>query len=768
MYGNAKYDYLGYEEKNTSLTPRFLTKDDIRYIIERLPDIDASTTRASQVVTDGIKKNLEEMLENVKLVPTQEAIDRFVEIMRLQHGLCLVVVGDSIGSNAGAGLSAIITQLTLNTFHRAGFSETVTALRKLENLIHAKTERIDEACIVVFQKRGITFEEALKLTGDYVGCIVSDFIRDYDILKYQDVANNAAANEWLWENHLVQIKGVEANREPVNVFRLYLKTEMMCRHRVTVRKIADVIRSYNNKFDEPLFFVTHGSHLDGVIDIIVSVRGIENVTKNRNVLECAIFEKSVYPFFPSLHVKGIPGIRVWTPVRTKVTALITAEKKLSNLPVWYRHLEDVGIKVEESDDLYLLYLDKLTEVRTGLNYENVKIFFEYIRETYGDLEILHHFEGKRVLIVRCKESPVKYVNGLVKAAAKEHKKEIKAERKLVGIMRAGEENIGRIITMSTDFPRPTTVLRSEYIYVVTQNVTKKLEHTITLFNSLMASPVVDRRYSYSNNMHVMAETLGIEVATASQHYELFEIITGSDAYINPSINVLIIDTIMSRGKPAGATFTGIARHPTNALAASTLERAGSIFTRKSVIGEKKNIRENVSSAICVGLRAPVGTGSVMVVKEIREKGVKRWAVDDEIPTAFMYDENYRPVKQERIEDESNERYEMHSRLDDDGVSNTGIVDVSDRNNIDAKRFSLVDRLVEIVKLNKTEAGIRFVIKDVRSFTVVDDMKEKSIKNIERATGMLQANKVPLNSLMSFIAAASPFYAGDLPRVQRGA
>jgi hypothetical protein len=764
-----KYRHLGYLAKGEEAAPEpcGLSKEDIDAIVNFLPPIGASSKRASEVVTEGIRTNLRELLETISLVPTREAIANFVNLMVEQHGLSLVVPGDSIGTNAGSGLSAIITQLTLNTFHRAGFSETVTALKKLENLIHAKPVRADEACIVVFQKRGITFEEVLGLTKRYVGSIVSDFVRDYDIIPYSSLKNM-----WLHETFLNEVPGMQGSRLPHNVFRLYLRPEVMSQQRVTITMLVAALRSYNKN---SIFSVAHGSQLDGVIDIIVNTKNVaSNPSDNTNILECTLFEKSILPFLPSMHVKGIPGIRVWTPVRQKVMRLVSKEKKLMQMANWYQHLEDVGINVPREDSsYYFLYLDKAVEVRTGVNIENLDILFRAV-----NIQIVHYFVNKRVLIVQCPnvdippgsslkkkpETPSQIIAMYVSEAEKAYKEERKAiQRKITILSNKSGEALSRAIAIQCNIPRPDIVKSSEYVYAVTQNVTTKLEETIVLFNRLMATEHVDRRYSYSNNMHVMAEVLGIEVAVASQHYELYEIVTDSDTYINSSINVLIIDTIMSRGKPAGATFVGISRHPSNALAAATLERAGSIFTKKSIVGEKKSIRENVSSTICVGMKPPVGTGSVIVAKDITERnGEKHRVIDDEIPKAFMRDINYvPPVATYNLQDESNERYALLTTIEQEGVAvpSSGLLEVSDRNNVDNKRFNLLDRLGEIIASNKE----KIVIADIRPFEEVSPTALESKRIISKTKKILGKNEVELLSLGSYLVVLQGYYKKDYPR-----
>jgi hypothetical protein len=746
------YQYLGDDESQPP-EPRLLKTKEIDQIVNALPEINAATKKASEVMTSGIRSLLREFLEHVRMVPEKETIQLLIDFINEHHGLSLVVPGDSIGTNGASGLSAIITQLTLNTFHRAGFSETISALNKLESLINAKPVRKDEACIIVFQKRGTTFEEARLMASKYVGSVISDFISDYSIMNYETV--DFETNYWLDSNFLESYFTAGTKVTPVNVFRFSLNVINMSKHKVKVEQIAEVLSRNSEKIKtkkgQP-FFVAHGSQLDGVIDIIFHAT-VDNPKLVGNI-ECVNFEKYILPSLPKLTVKGIPNLKVWTPVKISVMKLVTTEKPLSQMESWYEHLRRAGKKVNKKDKHYFLFLDKMVEVRTGLNHVNLELLFNEL-----GIEVVHYFTEKRVLIVKCEKPPSEIVAKAVTAAQNRYKEDRKTLRRELTITNSklSREDLQTLLTIQCDIPRPKIVTTSEYVYVVTQNniAPGKSANAITLYNNVMAMSVVDRRYTYSNNMHVMAEVIGIEASLASQHYELYEIINDSGTYVNSSVIVLIIEFIMSRGKPAGATFVGISRHPSNALATATLERAKSVFTTASIIGEKKPIRENISSTVCMGLPVPVGTGSVVVGKKITlRSGVEEIMIDDEIPTAFYYDKNYVAEKSENTEEDNsqediNEFNNFFSGDSDVSLPVTGgISSITERTTVNDRSFSISKIIDNLLAYEDKSAIIVPTVFNANS--LINIRRSALMKNIKSVKKILTKNNVGLASISMFL------------------
>ena len=650
-------------ENHNAREPVPLDENEISAICLNLPPIQGANKAASDVATAGVRETLAELLQDIDI--TKDGLGIFFAKLLELYGTSLVVPGDSIGTNGASGLSAIITQLSLNTFHRAGFSETISALNKLDALIHAKVVRKDEACIVTLARRGTTFEEALTLRQKFVGSTVADFVKDYETFPFNEFGNQSYYPSRSVLDIFTKNQFDSIGKMFGRVFRIHLNTKEMAKQAVKIGDIANVLETslYNQG---TYYYVIPSPHMVGIIDILINPKTEskigptgkdktkENLTDDRDLLDCTTFEKIVYPSFKHVVVKGIPGIRVWTPVKTTVIKLIETEKPFSKFLEWNKKLSLVGKQIPEGaiPSCFFLYLDRVVEVRTGLNYENLALLFPQV-----GINIIHHFPEKRVVIVQMPQQaydhekgeyiqPSSYISKLVKVEADNYKKLRQQIREKISIeyRSLSKEQQRNMTLLQTGIRRPQLVTASEYVYVVTQNATTKLKETISLYCNLLSSSLVDKRYTYSNNMHVMAEVLGIEVALASQHYELYEIVTDSGTYVNANIITMITEFIMSRGKPYGATFVGIARHPTNATAAATLERAGTVFITTGLVGELKTIKENISSTICVGLITPVGTGAVTVGRFIEvfkdDRIEKVLMINDELPTAFRLDRRY--------------------------------------------------------------------------------------------------------------------------------
>src|SRR5207253_7877329 len=101
-----------------------------------------------------------------------------------QHFKSLIAPGTTVGNIAGEAVGSSTTQTTLNTFHTAGSSRSVSSgIEGIKELIYAKLTRKNETCTVYFKNRNLSLREVFDKRSDIVGSVVSDFILKYEILK---------------------------------------------------------------------------------------------------------------------------------------------------------------------------------------------------------------------------------------------------------------------------------------------------------------------------------------------------------------------------------------------------------------------------------------------------------------------------------------------------------------------------------------------------------------------------------------------------------
>lgn len=164
---------------------------------------------------------------------------------------------------------------------------------------------------------------------------------------------------------------------------------------------------------------------------------------------------------------------------------------------------------------------------------------------------------------------------------------------------------------------------TERVYVERTPLMKGVEFIIAdtdgiNFRETLAFPGVDKERTTCNNMHKIAETLGIEATRNFIIKALNDTIINTGSYVNPAHITLIAEFITSRGEPFGATYTGVARQPVGHLSLATLERAGNVFVQSALRGRSESTR-NVSASVTVGSRMVIGNGGIDVGQKIGDR-----------------------------------------------------------------------------------------------------------------------------------------------------
>lgn len=226
--------------------------------------------------------------------------------------------------------------------------------------------------------------------------------------------------------------------------------------------------------------------------------------------------------------------------------------------------------------------------------------------------------------------PNEYVAAKVNKAKTEYRAEVnrlKAERN------AAAKNLpparrAIVLRKPIILERPPIMKAAEFVIAdTTGNNLKKL----------LALPGIDKKRTVCNNMHTICDTLGIEATRTFLIQALHNTIANTGNYVNPNNILLIAEFITNRGKPYGATYTGISRQSGGHLSLATLERAGKVFTQNALHGRHEDIR-NVSASVAVGARMAIGTGFFDVAQDITENGVTHTFLNEEVIKALNRDD----------------------------------------------------------------------------------------------------------------------------------
>jgi DNA-directed RNA polymerase II subunit RPB1 len=122
-------------------------------------------------------------------------------------------------------------------------------------------------------------------------------------------------------------------------------------------------------------------------------------------------------------------------------------------------------------------------------------------------------------------------------------------------------------------------------------------------------PLVDQTRLYCNDVLLMNQVLGIEVARAVLVSELRAVIEDNGSYVNHRHISLLCDVMTYRGDVASFTRHGLGRSDAGFLARCSFEETIEVLHTAATFGDRECIRDKgVTANIIFGQMAPVGTG----------------------------------------------------------------------------------------------------------------------------------------------------------------
>ncbi len=608
--------------------PRNLEDKEIEYIVEVIPQIMSADATNSKLLRNGIVRWMTTILKNNQF--SVRHIEELKNNIFRFHLSSLVIPGTAEALGCANALGALITQMTLNSFHSSGSATSATTgIEAMKVLIYAREKFKGESCTVYYTDKMISFEEVLNSRSYIVGSMISDFVSDYDIISTDSLKT-------FWWHKLYESS--QPIPESNYVLRLYLNTNEMYKHRVNMGLIARTLKREINCCITPI-----ASPLsEGIIDIYPDPHKImdtfDEQFKNKNISvpiemgEKVYLATIVYPELSNIRVKGIQGITSLRPIVKPVWSIVLSERKIKKSDI-----SDINIDINITNNMWIIFLNASLMKSYGLVPENIAT----LCETTGAIRIHYiHYNKSDVydtpfIIVETNtdNEPSSVVFKTVENERQRYNDLVKNEtNKRINETKLLKEHQRRaILNTAVDIPKPQILNMAEYVYAETEGSNLK---------ELLAIEGIDKTLTTCNNMHVIAETFGIEAARNFIIKALYNTIANSDAYVHPTNLFMIAEIITSRGKPYGATYSGMAKQGGDRhLSLATLERAIEVFLESALYGKKEDSRNTVA-AITMGAPISVGSGSVDIAFDyIDENGVEHTALNDEVYTAFEYDKD---------------------------------------------------------------------------------------------------------------------------------
>src|ERR1700738_5143423 len=121
---------------NEADKPRYLTMEEIDWIIRHYPIPMSCDGTASEVTRKQVTKWLRSQLIELKICIS--AVTDYIEFMLDAHKRSVIATNTPVGTPTAQGIGATPTQMTLNTFHNAGSVASATAtIEAIKELLFA-------------------------------------------------------------------------------------------------------------------------------------------------------------------------------------------------------------------------------------------------------------------------------------------------------------------------------------------------------------------------------------------------------------------------------------------------------------------------------------------------------------------------------------------------------------------------------------------------------------------------------------------------------
>jgi DNA-directed RNA polymerase beta' subunit len=330
---------------NNDDKPRKLTEEEINYIIDDFPDDNVLNNEAKQIARLGVIYSIENELKKIEISPKD--LDELKNIIRGQHIKSLVVPATAVGTTAAEAVGSTMTQSTLNTFHSSGSVRSVSfGIDTMRDILFARKTPKNVFCTVYYKNKLLTLEEVLETKSYIVGSVFSNFIVDFKIGKFGEGENNFKKLFWHEKSYIEEyIKDITypENIDTSVILRIFLNKNEMYKHKVTIKKLVDVIIKKDNNI-----IPIYGSIIDGIIDIIPKTKinkdFLEVFSKNKNKYDSLNINNSeIQSYIENLYfeifinglknsfIKGIEGITNLHPKVINVLDIIKDAKQFKDL-----------------------------------------------------------------------------------------------------------------------------------------------------------------------------------------------------------------------------------------------------------------------------------------------------------------------------------------------------------------------------------------------------------------------------------------------------
>lgn len=559
---------------NDDTIPRKLTILEIEDIILVIPTVLAATKRAAEVATNVIRNKLKSQLFTIDITPA--GIPALKKQIERSFHLSQVEPQDTVGMAAAEALGQTVTQIALKSFHTSGSGRNIAGgIDAMSEMIDANKNRKYESTVIYFKDKTLSYMDVVRKRRTLVGLSVKDIVDDYVIQKPENLEKF-----WWHDTYLALNKKTLPNS--TEVLRLYLKVDLLYQHHVSMEAIATVLD------DEapPHVVCVYSSIREGIIDIYPDPKYIMDTITKKNIKDPIVFPELIFldviilPALKNLIIQGIPKIKSIYPVAYPVWTIVQTVSRV------YQK-DDLQLRdYPDRKDFWYIILNPLQMHLTGVGFPEMR----NLLTTFG-IQIIQEYNTNvsPYIIVNCPKAPDEIIRNKLT-------EEEEADIQFFEDIRMKKDLIIRN-------PLSSKYITASRIYFVET-------HGINL-RQILSQPDVDTLHTYSNNMHEMANVLGILASKNLHIRELTTMIANADGFVNPRHIEIISSFIHCYGIPVGINFAGLYKQSNDHISLATFQRSGYVFLKAAEAGQVAHLRDT-SSALVMGKMPLLGSNGMDV------------------------------------------------------------------------------------------------------------------------------------------------------------
>ncbi len=561
--------------------PRKLTKEEIKEVLAHYPRLKQVETTAARQVDADLRNRLAKQLAKVEVCP--EVAQRMAYLLGIQWLMSVYTPATPVGTRAAEAVGSLMTQLMLDTFHRAGLASGAGGVDVLTSIIRGSAVDSKASMDVHFTDKYTTYEQAVSYMAELQYLTLDMLLQRRQVNGVQQIQyqiytldpeaglthHTAPPPE---EPILGNSTGIETGVS--SFIRLYLNPLALYESRTLP---LDIMHAYM-RTDTPKFVVC-AENSAPYVDVYLSKIELENIAGAHKPTvdlelwrETVAISRYVNEFVGSLsqdYIRGVPG--------EKRGANTYDIYPFTQVRLVREYIPDMLKKVGSNAKSVAYGLDTTVAHRYGVDLKRVQHMFQ-------EAGLKAVLQPKYVQVGRPEGAdPLSYLSKQIRSALTnaETQQRTKPRSRLV-------------------MPR---VVNGAYIHYLTGNGNN--------LGRVFSYHFVDSDRTTSSSVHATNRFLGIECAREIivTNFEL--LLGGRNVKVHPAYLRFIAEFITSRGGIIGANHIGMARYGSGHLTRAMYERAHTVLAEAAIVGTSEPIN-SVSASIATGCIVKSGSGAASV------------------------------------------------------------------------------------------------------------------------------------------------------------